>query len=127
MWMNPLCAHPAHLSSHTAAALIFIHMGRYSSESWPRSSTDGEENRGKEEDEGGTAGGGVYVVNRLVEMVGLVLDVGPCMTRSWRRTLSMFSEAASPSSSSSPPSSALWAAAVQQALHCFSRQLDNYK
>ena len=27
MWMNPLGVHPAHLSSHTAAALIFIDTG----------------------------------------------------------------------------------------------------
>lgn len=70
--MNPLGVHPAHLSSHTAAALIFIHMGRYIPlKADLRERRMGEENRGRErEDEGGIAGGGVSVVNRLVEIAG---------------------------------------------------------
>lgn len=66
-WMNPLGVHPAHLSSHTAATLIFIHIGRYFSESWPLRATDRGRNRGRE---GGMAGGVVCTVNSLVKITG---------------------------------------------------------
>lgn len=118
MWMNPLGVHPARLSSHTAAALIFIHMRRGSSESWPLRAMDGGRNRGRE----GERWRNSRRCSLCSEQIGgnccfLVGDVGVGKTRSWRRTLvPMFSEASS--------SSAL---RPTNALHHSSSQPDHWK
>lgn len=111
MWMNPLGAHPARLSSHTAAALIFIHMRRGSSESWPRRAREGGRGRNSRR------------CSLCSEQIGgnlcfLVGDVGFGETRSWRRTLvPMFSEASSSSSALCPTN----------ALHRSTSQPDDWK